>query len=285
MTTDGDPTASKITEHERKPEAQQIPVLVPPTPTSSLQDAMAEREAITTFHTDPIRPLNTKKAPVMGGVNEDLTRSTEEERHKVYKLQRYFVENRTRDVFRTTTIHVPRPDDMFRGVNTPSEVQRDLLSNCPTAFTVDKHFEEPRSYEIRINREDEALVKVVIPSNEQKWHVYNGTLFEDLNVGDVIGQIHYISSLESFFVFSPEKEVLGGVPKLKMQPAKADNDFGAYDLLISGIEKRVGSVYIFRHFFDLRLKNCTREEAVVWLILLIAAELETKTSLVASITR
>lgn len=284
MRNDDEKTSSQTTAQGRMREGQHATTAPPAAPAASLNDAAAEREALVAFRTDPIRPLNTKKTPVMGDMNENLTRSSEDDR-KIYKLQRYFVENRTRDVFRTTTVHVPRPDDMFRAVTAPAEMQTDLLSTCPSAFIVDKHFDEPRSYDIRMNREDEALVKVVIPSNEQKWHVYNGSLFNDLNVGDVIGRIHYISSLDSFFVFSPEKEVLVGVPKLKMQPAKTDNEFGGYDLLVSGIEKRVGSVYIYRHFFDFRLKNCTKEEAVIWLILLIAAELETKTPLVAFITR
>ncbi|KAI0566897.1 hypothetical protein FGB62_5g120 [Gracilaria domingensis] len=270
-------------ESEKKQEALQHSVSPPATPSSSIQE-IAVHDAHE-FKNTPIRPLKATEAPVMGGLGEDLTREVDANRGTVYDLQRYFVENRTRDIFKTSTIHVPKGNEILREVNAPSEVQVGLLSQCPVSFYVDKTFEEPQRYEIRTEREGKSLVEVVIPAQQTKWHVLNGILFTDLAEGCQIGSIHYISSIESFFQFSPDKELLVGVPKLEMQPAKEDFEYGAYDLFVNGIAKRVGSVILLRHFFDLRLKKCTKEEAVIWLIILIAAELETKSKLAPYVSR
>ncbi|CAN8068174.1 unnamed protein product [Agarophyton chilense] len=266
-------------EREKKKEVQRKVMSPPSTPVSSTQDVSIH--TADAFKSASITALRSKGAPVMGGIGKDLKREVNSNRSAVFDLQRYFVENRTRDIFKTSTVHVPKASDILRYVNVPTERQKDLLSQCPISFYVDKTFEEPIKYEIRTEREGKPLVEVVIPEQKTKWNVVNGTLFEDLDDGCKIGSIHYISSMESYFLFSPNKELLLGVPNLEMQPAKGDFEYGAYDLFVAGIERRIGNVHILRHFFDLQLKSCTKEEAVLWLIILVAAELETKSKLAA----
>lgn len=62
--------------------------------------------------------------------------------------------------------------------------------------------------------------------------------------------------------------------------------FGGFVLGV-GDEKKgaVGHVQVEHHYLEVELRNCTREQAVVWLALIVAAELETKTSLVQFVSR
>lgn len=249
-----------------------------------IQIAPVQAEHLRSYVHTPIIPLVSSISPLMSGFGALCIRESDENRNQVHDFQRYFVANRTRDIFRTTNVHVPADEEIGDPPPGEDEQQLDYMNQCDTLMYVDKEFEHPRSYSIRADDEEEkTLLKVTISAIDKVWNVENGALFADLAPGTVIGKIHFISSLTSFFTFVAAKDVLAGVPRLEMQSV-GEEGHCKYSLRAAGVNEAVGGFEVRRYYYDVGLINCTREEAVLWLCILLAAELETKTPLMQFIS-
>lgn len=245
-------------------------------------------EPLPSYLTTELRRVRAAETPaLMSGVGADgkregLVDGTRElfapTRHE---RQRYFVANRTRDIFRSANVHVPLAREGELKPPGEPRAQLDFVNKCNVALCVEKEFQRPRRYDIcdhAASNGERGLLDVVMTGIDDVWNVVNAGLFGDIEVGVVVGKVHCIASVSSLFTFVPVKDVLPGVPRLEMQPAHK-NGFGGYKLCVAGVPKQVGTINVERYYYDFELFNCTREESVLWLCILVAAELENRTPL------
>lgn len=123
--------------------------------------------------------------------------------------------------------------------------------------------------------------KAFIRSPVLKWDVENFGLFEDMADGTNLGLIQEV--FPDNRVFFPSA-ALAGTPRLEMQVAAALGR--AYYLAVTNIPEPMGEVTsdILGRFaprsetYTMTLKNCTREEAVLWLTMVIATDMKRRKS-------
>lgn len=160
------------------------------------------------------------------------------------------------------------------------------IKYCAVSFFVEKTFSPVVRYAIKNTGpegEFNFLIEVVSMKTSNIWEVRNGTFFGDLDSGEVIGKVHIIESQDPLFAFVPSNNVLKGVPRLEIRKIKGKNrqgEFGEYGLFAGKNAKLVGDVAINLPYFDIEIRNCSREEALIWLTILVCIELEKKTDLV-----
>lgn len=123
--------------------------------------------------------------------------------------------------------------------------------------------------------------KAFLRSPVLKWDVENYGLYEDLPIGANLGLIQEV--FPDNRVFFPNEAMIG-LPRLEMQVAAA---LGAkYYLAVTDVPEPVGEVdsAILGRFaprsetYQMTLRNCTREEAVLWLTMVIATDMKRRKS-------
>lgn len=127
------------------------------------------------------------------------------------------------------------------------------------------------------SRAFKAFVRSPVP----KWDVENYGLFEDLRDGTNLGLIQDV--FPDSRVFFPAHSLVG-VPRLEMQVAASLGK--AYYLAVTDVPEPVGEVTsdVLGRFaprsetYTMVLKNCTREEAVLWLTMVIATDMKRRKS-------
>lgn len=115
-----------------------------------------------------------------------------------------------------------------------------------------------------------------------KWDVENMGMFSHLRKGATLGLIRDV--FPDNRVFEPRMEALPDVPRLEMQTAEALGK--RYFLAVTGNPEPVGEVVTSRlgrvaarsEQYTLALRNCTREEAVIWLCMVIATDMKRRKS-------
>jgi len=128
----------------------------------------------------------------------------------------------------------------------------------------------------------DKLFKAFIRSPVPKWDVENAGLFSHIPVGANLGLIREVYPDNR--VFEPNKTNLPGVPRLEMQTAGGIGQ--AYYLAVSSIPEPVGEVrsaVIARvaarsEVYTQVVRNCTAEEAVMWLTMTIATDMKRQKS-------
>lgn len=129
----------------------------------------------------------------------------------------------------------------------------------------------------KFSRAFKAFVRSPVP----KWDVENFGLFEDVRDGTNLGLIQEV--FPDNRVFFPVQSFVG-VPRLEMQVAATLGT--AYYLAVTDVPEPVGEVAsdILGRFaprsetYTMKLKNCTREEAVLWLTMVIATDMKRRKS-------
>lgn len=120
--------------------------------------------------------------------------------------------------------------------------------------------------------------KAFFRSPVPKWDVRNAGLYSNIPVGAKIGMIREV--FPDNRVFEPDNEKIPGVPRLEMQAAAALGQH--YYLAVTGVPEPVGEVRAGllgrvaarSEVYTQILRNCTREEAVLWLTMVIATDLK-----------
>lgn len=237
----------------------------------------------------PLPSLSTSKnAPLMSGVTFTARRTPHPSRSSVLPLQTYIMRNNSVIYDRgENTIYAPPsnptnppPSDFFSACTTlyRARITRDgsilgyMLSDAETDRPLLKvHFHGDTSNPL--SRVFKAFVRSPVP----KWDVENFGLFADLPHGTNLGLIREV--FPDNRVFFPS-EAMNGMPRLEMQVAAS---LGVkYYLAVTGVPEPVGEVDsdVVGRFaprsetYTMVLRQCTREEAVLWLCLVIATDMK-----------
>lgn len=246
---------------------------------SSDPSSLARRKSMPleaqTFLDAPILPLTTA-TPLLSDFTAAGERQPHPSRTPIHIFQRYFIENRLIDKYRTTAIRRPHADEIHHKPPQDS-LQETFLNNCVAPLLVDKDFDPPIRYAIHARGGQPHLEMACL---DDIWYIYNGSMFSDIPVGECIARVHTFPSVvgNALFALVPNNSVLADMPPLKMEPVDGD-PLGEYSLSVGRDKIIVGSLIVRRHFFDVVLRNCTKEEALIWLALVVVAELENKTYL------
>lgn len=131
----------------------------------------------------------------------------------------------------------------------------------------------------------DKLFKAFVRSPVPKWDVENAGLFSHLPIGANLGLIREV--FPDNRVFEPNGSNLPGVPRLEMQDAGGIGQ--AYYLAVSGIPEPIGEVrsaLVARvagrsEVYTQVVRNCTAEEAVLWLTMTIATDMKRQKSVTA----
>lgn len=123
--------------------------------------------------------------------------------------------------------------------------------------------------------------KAFVRSPVLKWDVENWGLFENLQNGVMLGMIREV--FPDNRVFEPTQAVQG-LPRLEMQYTSG---LGlAYLLAVTDVQQPIGEVSssLIARFaprseaYQMTLRNCTREEAVLWLTMVVATDMKRRKS-------
>lgn len=245
------------------------------------------------YITTPLQPLSTtQNPPLMSGVSPTAQRSSHSSRPPVLPVQTYIMRNNSTFYDRgENTIYAPPADP----TNPPST---NFFSACTALF----HARITRDgsilgYMLRDAETDKPLLKVHFHGNTSnplsrafkafarsavpKWDVENFGLFSDLSNGTNLGLIQEV--FPDNRVFFPSL-AMGGMPRLEMQAAAS---LGVkYYLAVTGVSEPVGEVNsdVMGRFaprsetYTMVLRRCTREEAVLWLCLVVATDMKRRKS-------
>lgn len=248
-----------------------------------------------TFLSTPLSPLSvTSSAPLFSGVDRAGGRDTNSSRPPVHALQSYIVRNNSTVYDRgENTIYAP-PSPQFSVPTTG----KDYFNYCTQLYrakiTRDGSILGYMIYEASTDR---PLVKVhfhgdtsnplsrafkaFVRSPILKWDVENFGLYTDLEYGANLGRITEV--FPDNRIFEPS-ETLQGMPRLEMQVAAALGR--KYFLAVTGVPEPIGQVDsdIVGRFaprsetYSMTLRNCTREEAVFMLCMVIATDMKRRKS-------
>lgn len=237
----------------------------------------------------PLQPLSTSKnASLMSGFSATAERTPHPSRSPVLPLQTYIMRNNSTIYDRgENTIYAPPsnptdpvPSGFFSACTTlyRAHITRDgsilgyMLSDAETNNSLLKvHFHGDTSNPL--SRAFKAFVRSPVP----KWDIENFGLFADLPQGTNLGLIREV--FPDNRVFFPS-EAMNGMPRLEMQVAAS---LGVkYYLAVTGVPEPVGEVDsdVLGRFaprsetYTMVLRRCTREEAVLWLCLVIATDMK-----------
>lgn len=127
-------------------------------------------------------------------------------------------------------------------------------------------------------RATKAFIKSPVP----KWDVENYGLFEGMPIGKNLGLIRDV--FPDNRVFEPNIDTLPDVPRLEMQVAAAAG--AQYYLAVTGVPEPVGEVRSSllgrvaarSEAYTMILKHMTREEAVLWLTMVVATDMKRRKS-------
>lgn len=123
--------------------------------------------------------------------------------------------------------------------------------------------------------------KAFVRSPVLKWDVENFGLFQNLRPGMKLGLIQEV--FPDNRVFFPAEGLIG-VPRLEMQVAAALGR--QYFLAVTDVSEPVGEVLsgVLGRFaprsetYEMKLRNCTREEGLIWLCMVIATDMKRRKS-------
>ncbi|KAI0562670.1 hypothetical protein FGB62_55g152 [Gracilaria domingensis] len=239
------------------------------------------------FVNTPLRVLQAKvDAPLMSGVLRDGSRRSDNQRLSVtFPIQSYIIRNnRTLYDRGENTIYVPPP-------NPRQDV--DFFKQCLPLFKATIVRDGSiLGYIIHDVQQDRSLLKVhfhgdttnpfsrafkaFVRSPVLKWDVENWGLFQDLPVGANLGLIQEVYPDNR--VFFPTADT--GMPRLEMQYAAS---LGLkYYFAVTDIPEPIGEVdsSLIARFaprseaYLMSIRNCTREEAVLWFTMVIATDMK-----------
>lgn len=225
----------------------------------------------------------------MSSTRSDGTRGTDVHRQStIHSVQTYFIQNKSTFLDRgENTISVPsvtvKPTDThYVSSAIPvfnTEFVRDgsilgyKLMDVSTGLPLLKiHFHG------NTNSTLDRTFKAFFRSPVLKWDVENYGLFKDLPRGTNLGMIRDV--YPDHRVFQPNSQYMNKMSRLEMQVAASLGT--KYYLAVSGISEPIGQVDsgIVGRFaprsenYQMMLRNCTREEAVLWLTMVIATDMK-----------
>lgn len=120
--------------------------------------------------------------------------------------------------------------------------------------------------------------KRFLKSPVPKWDVENFGLFEGMPIGKNLGLIR--EYLPDNRLFEPNFETLPDVPRLEMQGSATSG--GQYELAVTGVPVAIGEVRSSLlggdQAYTMILKNMTKEEAVLWMTMVVATDMKPKQS-------
>lgn len=254
----------------------------------------------------PLRTLHSAdEATLMSGVLRDGTRVQDKRRKSLLHYdQMYYIRNNHVVLDRgESTVYGPAPNGV--SVTSTDKNLFDIavpLYNIKSARTgsilgyiikeVDAADGTPGRELLKIHYHGDttnplsSTFKAFFRSPVQKWDVENWGLFTDIRKGTNLGLIQDV--FPDSRVFLPAGP-LTSMPRLEMQYASA---LGArYWLAVTDIPEPVGEVdsSILGRFaprseaYMMNLKHCTREEAVLWLTMVVATDMKRRKSQTARV--
>lgn len=246
----------------------------------------------TAYLSTPLRALTTTTdAALMSGVARDGSRIQDKRRiSPVIPMQTYIIRNNHTIYDRgENTIYAPPPHPYTTGdffdqciplykakVTRDGSILGYLISDISSKKSLLKvHFHGDTSNPFS------RTFKAFIRSPVLKWDVENYGLYTDLPDGTNLGGIQEV--FPDNRVFFPSKDIIG-MPRLEMQVAAS---LGLkYYMAVTDIPEPVGEVDsgVLGRFaprsetYQLSLRNCTREEGVLWLTMVIATDMKRRKS-------
>ena len=240
----------------------------------------------------PLRILDTNNdAALMSGVARDGSRVPDTRRMSaIIPIQTYIIRNNSTIYDRgENTIYAPP-----RGAYTEGNFFDQCIPVFSTKITRDGSI---LGYMIRDYATKKELVKIhvhgdtsstlsrtfkaFIRSPVLKWDVENYGLYSDLPNGANMGKITEV--FPDNRIFTPNASMIG-VPRLEMQVAAS---LGLrYYLAVTDVPEPVGEVdsSLIARFaprsetYALMVRNCTREESILWLTMVIATDMKRRKS-------
>lgn len=239
------------------------------------------------FTTSPVRLLNGKTdPPLMSGFLQNGSRLSDSHRlSSIFPVQSYVIRNNRSFYDRgESTVYAPpanpREDADFFEQCTPlfnTKITRDgsILGYIIHDLQQDRPLLKIHFHGDTTNPFSRAF-KAFVRSPILKWDVENWGLYQDMPVGANIGLIQEV--FPDNRVFFPVSET--GMPRLEMQTAAS---LGVkYYLAVTNIPEPIGEVdsSLIARFaprseaYYMTIRNCTREEAVLWLNMVIATDMK-----------
>lgn len=246
-----------------------------------------------TYASTPLQQLSVSRhPPLMSHVLPDATRAPHAARAPLLPLQTYVMRNnRTfydrgeNTVFAPPVAPPPGGEDAFFEASTPlfsTTVTRDgsILGYVVRDIASDRGLLKIHFHGDTSNPFSRAF-KAFVRSPVLKWDVENYGLFSDLPLGANLGLIQEV--FPDNRVFFPSQAV-SAMPRLEMQVAAS---LGLrYYLAVTGVAEPVGEVRtdVVGRFaprsesYTMALRHCTREEAVLWLCMVLATDMKRRKS-------
>lgn len=228
----------------------------------------------------------------MSGVLRNGTRSATKDQHSpILPVQTYIIHNnstiydRGENTIYAPPAFAPPSNANFFDACTPlykAKITRDgsILGYMIRDAVTEKQLLKVHFHGDTSNAFSRAF-KVFVRSPVPKWDVENFGLFEDMRDGTNLGLIQEVFPDNRVFFPAP---ALAGTPRLEMQVTATLGT--AYYLAVTDVPEPVGEVTsdVLGRFaprsetYTMVLKNCTREEAVLWLTMVIATDMKRRKS-------
>lgn len=243
------------------------------------------------FLSTPYRQLTSTTDALLSDVLPDATRTTAPRPSPILPTQTYIMRNnhtiydRGENTIFAPPPTAPPPNEDFFASCTPlykASITRDgsilgyLLRDAATKQPLLKvHFHG--NTKSALSRTFKAFVRSPVP----KWDVENYGLFADLPDSANLGLIQDVFPDNRVFFPSP---LLSSTPRLEMQNAAALGV--AYYFAVTDVPQPVGEVTsdVLGRFvprsetYTVVLRNCTREEALLWLTMVVATDMKRRKS-------